>query len=189
MLSIMSLEAHGVAAERGPILVTGAGVGDVAIHLLHRLGYQVIAATGRAHEADYLYGLGATEVIDRGRLTEPGKPLAKAVWAGTIDNAGSHTLANACVGTMDDGVVVSCGLAQGMDFPGSVAPFILRGLALVGINSVNRPLSVRDTVWRRVATLPDQDVCSTIGLTQAIEHAERPLDGQILGRLVVDTDG
>jgi acrylyl-CoA reductase (NADPH) len=195
MLSVMALERHAIAPDRGPILVTGAGggVGGLAIHLLHRLGYAVIAATGRMHEAAYLKRLGATDVIDRATLASPGKPLAKAVWAGAIDNAGSHTLANACAGTKDDGVVVSCGLAQGMDFPASVAPFILRGVTLVGINSVNKSIADRETVWQRLSALPDPDIVSsmmeTIPLSRAIDHAMRILDGQILGRLIVDTSG
>ena len=191
MLSVIALGRHGVTPDKGPILVTGAGggVGGLSIHLLHRLGYEVIAATGRMNETDYLARLGATSVIDRATLSEPGKPLAKAIWAGAIDNAGSHTLANACAGTKD-GVVVACGLAQGMDFPGSVAPFILRGITLVGINSVNRSMAERQIVWERLAEVRDPAIVdgmvATIPLSEAIARAEGLLAGEVLGRLIVD---
>ncbi len=192
MLSVMAIERHGVVPTDGPVLVTGAGggVGGIAIHLLHRLGYTVVASTGRAHEVDYLKMLGADEVIDRGTLSAPGKPLGKAVWAAAIDNAGSHTLANVCAGLKDDGVAIACGLAQGMDFPATVAPFILRGVTLVGINSVNRSIAEREQAWARLATVPDFRVIdrmtTEIPLSQAIEGANRLLEGAVLGRLIVN---
>lgn len=137
MLCVLALERHGVTPEQGEILVTGAagGVGSVAVALLARLGYRVVASTGRAAEADYLRALGATEIIDRATLSAPGKPLARERWAGVVDSVGSHTLANACAATRYGGTVAACGLAQGMDLPGSVAPFILRGVTLVGVDS------------------------------------------------------
>lgn len=192
MLGVEAIERHGIAPGDGAVLVTGAGggVGGVAIHLLARLGYNVVAATGRMHEADYLRTLGASEVIDRAELSAPGKPLARARWAAAIDNAGSHTLANVCAGIRDDGIAVACGLVQGMDFPASVAPFILRGITLAGINSVNRSLPVREQAWRRLAELTDRAVLAgmveTIGLSDAIAAAPKVLAGQVRGRLVVD---
>ncbi|MBU6268834.1 MAG: oxidoreductase [Sphingomonadales bacterium] len=193
MLAVLAIEKHGIRPEHGPVLVTGAGggVGGIAIHLLSRLGYTVAAATGRPEQADYLRSLGASEIVDRASLSAPGKPLARATWAAAIDNAGSHILANCCAATKDDGIVVACGLAQGMDFPGSVAPFILRGITLAGINSVNRSREQREEVWTRLQQLADPAVIAamieTIGLTEAMDHAGPLLDGQVLGRLVVDT--
>lgn len=192
MLAIIGIENHGIDASRGPVLVTGAGggVGGLAIHLLSRLGYTVIASTGRMAEAPYLKALGAKDVIDRAALSEPGKPLAKARWAAAIDNAGSHTLANVCAGLMDDGIVMACGMAQGLDFPGSVAPFVLRGVTIAGINSVNRSPALRATVWRRLAELTDRTTVAammeTVPLGKALELADPLIDGTIRGRLVID---
>jgi len=191
MLCVIALERQGVVPDRGPIIVTGAGggVGGVAIQILHRLGYRVTASTGRPGESDYLRGLGADEIIDRALLSAPGKPLSKARWAGAVDSVGSHTLANVCAAMQDDGVVTACGLAQGMDFPGSVAPFILRGVTLVGINSVYRPLADREQAWSRLAREIDfatlDLMTTTIGLAEAIPAATALIEGKIRGRLVV----
>ncbi len=192
MLCVLALERHGIKPADGEILVTGAngGVGGVAIALLSRLGYTVVASTGRAAEADYLKGLGASEVIDRNELSVPGKPLGKERWAGVVDAVGSHTLANACATTKYRGAVAACGLAQGMDFPASVAPFILRGVTLYGIDSVMAPLVVRQEAWRRLAT--DLDIAKLdaitreIGLGEAIAVATDLLAGKVRGRVVVD---
>lgn len=192
MLCVMSLQAQGVKATDGEVLVTGAagGVGSVAIALLSGLGYRVVASTGRASEADYLKSLGATEIIDRETLSAPGKPLQKERWAGVVDAVGSHTLANACAQTRYRGVVAACGLAQGMDFPASVAPFILRGVRLIGIDSVMCPQPERRTAWERLGTqldLAKLDAMTTqTGLAGAIEAAPRILAGEVRGRLVVD---
>lgn len=194
MLSVMALERHGVMPDQGDILVTGAngGVGGVAIALLHALGYRVVASTGRAEQSDYLRALGAQEIIDRATLSSPGKPLAKERWAGVIDSVGSHTLANACAATKQGGMVTACGLAQGMDLPASVAPFILRGVTLAGINSVYQPRAMRLRAWQRLAsdmnTAALQSMCHEIGLSDAIAHAERLLEGQVRGRTVVDVN-
>jgi len=191
MLCVIALERHGVVPDRGPIIVTGAGggVGGVAIQILHRLGYRVTASTGRPSESDYLRGLGANEIIDRALLSAPAKPLSKARWAGAVDSVGSHTLANVCAAMHDDGVVTACGLAQGMDFPGSVAPFILRGVTLVGINSVYRPLADREQAWSRLTREIDfatlDRMTTTIGLAEAIPAAMALIEGKIRGRLVV----
>ncbi|MDB4973480.1 MAG: quinone oxidoreductase, YhdH/YhfP family [Myxococcaceae bacterium] len=192
MLCVMALEKQGVRPEHGDILVTGAngGVGGVAVQVLHQLGYRVVASTGRPQEASYLHELGAAEVVDRAQLSAPGKPLAKARWAGAVDSVGSHTLANVCASMKDNGVVTACGLAQGMDFPGSVAPFILRGVVLVGINCVYRSLEDREQAWSRLARLVDpkalDQMTATIGLGQAIAAASDLLAGQVRGRLVVE---
>ena len=153
MLCVMALERHGVTPAHGEVIVTGAagGVGSVAVSLLARRGYRVVASTGRPQEADYLKALGATEIIDRQTLNAPGKPLAKERWAGAVDIVGSHTLANVCAGTAYRGVVTACGLAQGMDLPASVAPFILRGISLVGIDSVQCPMPERLQAWGHLA--------------------------------------
>lgn len=191
MLSVLALEKQGVMPNSGEILVTGAngGVGSFAIRLLNRLGYHVVASTGRMEETDYLKALGASEVIDRSTLSEPGKPLQKERWAGVIDCVGSHTLANACASTKYGGVVTACGLAQGMDFPASVAPFILRGVKLIGIDSVMRPKADRIEAWQRLSELlqpQDFDVISTeIGLEDVVETAYKLLDGQVRGRVIV----
>lgn len=192
MLSVMALERHGVTPDKGEILVTGAngGVGSYAITLLSRLGYHVVASTGRVEEAEYLRGLGAKDVIDRRELSEPGRPLAKERWAGAIDSVGSHTLANVLAATQYDGTVACCGLAQGMDLPSSVAPFILRGVTLAGIDSVMKPLADRIEAWRRLGELLDPEQLTTItqslSLDQVIGASEDLLAGKIRGRVVVN---
>ena len=194
MLSVLALERHGLTPQRGEILVTGAngGVGSVAILLLGRLGYRVVAATGRLTEADHLIWLGAAEVIDRQLLSHPGKPLQKEHWAGAIDSVGSHTLANVCAGTKADGVVTACGMAQGLDFPATVAPFILRGISLIGINSVTRSKAERISAWVRLVRDLDLDklagLTREMGLEQAIVAADELLAGRIRGRIVVDVN-
>jgi acrylyl-CoA reductase (NADPH) len=192
MLCVMALEAQGVKPGDGEVLVTGAagGVGSVAIALLSGLGHRVVASSGRAAEADYLKGLGAAEVIDRATLSAPGKPLQKERWAGVVDAVGSHTLANACAQTRYRGAVAACGLAQGMDLPASVAPFILRGVRLIGVDSVMCPHADRRTAWTRLGTeldLAKLDAMTTaIGLADAITQAPEILAGRVRGRLVVD---
>ena len=192
MLCVMALESQGVKPDGGEVLVTGAagGVGSVAIALLSGLGYTVVASTGRAEEAPYLKQLGATDVIDRATLSAPGKPLQKERWAGVVDAVGSHTLANACAQTRYRGAVAACGLAQGMDFPSSVAPFILRGVRLIGVDSVMCPRADRLIAWERLAReldLAKLDAMTTeIGLQDAIAWAPKILAGQVRGRLVVD---
>jgi len=194
MLCVLGLEKHGVTPGKGEILVTGAagGVGSIAIALLAKSGYTVVASTGRMDEADYLKSLGASEVIDRATLSAPGKPLAKERWAGAVDTVGSHTLANVCASIKYLGVVTACGLAQGMDFPTSVAPFILRGVTLVGIDSVMAPTAARMEAWSRLASDLDKhklDVLTTeISLAQAIAKAPQILAGQVRGRLVVNVN-
>ena len=192
MLSVLALEKQGVTPDSGDVLVTGAngGVGSFAIRLLNRLGYHVVASTGRMEESDYLKSLGASDVIDRNTLSEPGKPLQKERWAAVIDCVGSHTLANACASTKYGGVVTSCGLAQGMDFPASVAPFILRGIKLIGIDSVMRPIADRLEAWQRLSELlqpEDFDTISEeIGLGEVVETAYKLLDGKVRGRVLVN---
>jgi len=194
MLCVIALEKHGVKPDSGEILVTGAngGVGSYAIAILVKLGYSVIAATGRVEEAQYLTALGAGEIIDRNTLSEPGKPLAKERWAGVVDSVGSHTLVNACASTKYGGIVAACGLAQGMDLPGTVAPFILRGVTLAGIDSVMRPLADRIEAWDRLAEVLDsntlENVATEIGLAQVCDTAQRLLDGQVRGRIVVNVN-
>lgn len=194
MLCIMALQKHGVLPGDGEILVTGAagGVGSFAVSLLHQLGYTVVASSGRLEEADYLKSLGASEVIDRATLSQPGKPLAKERWAAVVDSVGSHTLANACAATKANGAVAACGLAQGMDFPGTVAPFILRGITLYGINSVTQPKQKRIEAWNQLATLckPDQllEIAKEISLEQAIAVAADLIDGKVRGRVIVDVN-
>lgn len=191
MLCVMALENHGIGPDAGEVLVTGAngGVGSYAIAILAALGYTVVASTGRVDEADYLKGLGASEIIDRNTLSEPGRPLAKERWAGVIDSVGSHTLVNACASTKYGGVVAACGLAQGMDLPATVAPFILRGVTLAGIDSVMRPLADRIEAWDRLATLlasnTFEDVSNEIRLSDVVETAEQILAGKVRGRVVV----
>lgn len=195
MLCVLALERHGIKPADGEILVTGAngGVGSVAIALLAKLGYTVVASTGRLAESDYLKALGAAQVIDRGELSAPGKAIGKERWAGVIDTVGSHTLANACATTQYNGAVAACGLAGGMDFPATVAPFILRGITLYGIDSVMAPLAVRLQAWERLAR--DLDVSKLeamtrdIRLDQAIDVAAELLQGQVRGRVVVDVAG
>lgn len=193
MLAIMALERNGVTPDKGEVLVTGAngGVGSFAIALLAKLGYRVVASTGRVSESKYLTSLGAAEIIDRATLAEPGRPLAKERWAGAIDSVGSHTLANICASTRYWGTVATCGLAQGMDFPASVAPFILRGVTLAGIDSVMRPRQDRIDAWARLARDLDVSllplISREIGLSEVIETAHQLMDGQVRGRIVVDT--
>jgi acrylyl-CoA reductase (NADPH) len=191
MMAVIALERHGVTPDRGPIIVTGAagGVGSVAVAILAKLGYQVTASTGRLQESDYLVGLGATEIIDRKELSGPAKPLAKERWAGGIDAVGSHTLANILSTTRYHGAVAACGLAGGMDLPASVAPFILRGVALLGIDSVMCPIARRLEAWRRLETDLDRGklaaMTSEVGFAEVISVAEPILAGQVRGRIVV----
>ncbi len=194
MLSIMALERHGLTPADGPVLVTGAsgGVGSFAVSLLARLGYHAIASTGRLHESAYLKGLGAAEILDRRELSSPGRPLGKERWAAAVDSVGSHTLANACAGTKHGGAVTACGLAQGMDFPATVAPFILRGVSLLGIDSALRPRAERVRCWERLTALAEPawftEITRDIPLAAAIDQARELLDGRVRGRLVVDLD-
>ena len=194
MLCVMALEKLGVTPEKGDILVTGAGggVGSVSIAILAKLGYRVVASTGRPQEADYLRQLGAADIIDRAELSAPGKPLAKERWAGVVDTVGSHTLANACASTKYGGVVTACGLAQGMDFPSSVAPFILRGVTLAGIDSVIAPRAVREAAWARLAqdldTAQLERMTREVNLTEAIDLGAEILAGQVRGRVVVNVN-
>lgn len=194
MLCLMALERHGLEPNRGSVLVTGAngGVGSVAVMLLAQRGYRVIASTGRTEEKAYLENLGAAEIVHRDELSGPGRPLGKARWAAVIDSVGSHTLANACAHTQEDGLVAACGLAQGMDFPATVAPFILRGVTLLGINSVTRPQVERKEAWSRLARQLDPDMLerttTEIGLSDAIGAANDLLAGKVRGRLVVDVN-
>ncbi len=194
MLSVMTLERHGITPVDGEILVTGAagGVGGVAVALLSKLGFRVAAMTGRPSEADYLMQLGAAEVLDRAPYGAAGKPLAKERWAAAIDVVGGHTLANVCASLRYGGVVAACGLAGGMDFPGTVAPFILRGITLAGIDSVLRPRADRLEAWRRLSR--DLEVhklellVEEISLAQALERAGSILQGKVRGRIIVDVN-
>jgi len=191
MLCVLALERHGMKAGDGEVLVTGAtgGVGSVAVALLARLGHKVIAATGKATEADYLTRLGAAGVIDRAELSAPGKPLQKERWAAVVDAVGSHTLVNACAQVRYGGAVAACGLAQGFDLPGTVMPFILRGVALLGVDSVMAPMARRREAWSRLATDLDPALLETmvteVALDGAIEAAARLMAGQVRGRVVV----
>ncbi|WP_370192484.1 MULTISPECIES: MDR family oxidoreductase [Aurantimonas] len=192
MLSVMALEDAGLRPEAGPVIVTGAsgGVGSVAVALLSKLGWTVIASTGRPAEAGWLRDLGASEIIDRAELSEPGKPLAKERWAGGVDAVGSHTLANVLAATRYGGVVTCCGLAQGMDLPASVAPFILRGVSLLGIDSVMAPKPRRMQAWKRLAEDLDpaklRAIATDIDFDGIVDAAGKIVDGQIRGRVVVD---
>jgi len=192
MLAALAIERGGVRPDDGEILVTGAagGVGSVAIAILAGWGYRVVASTGRLEEANYLTALGAAEIIDRATLSAPGKPLQKERWAGVVDAVGSHTLANACAQTRSRGVVAACGLAQGMDFPATVAPFILRGVTLAGIDSVMCPRALREAAWQRLATDLDRAkldaMTREIALADVLQAAPEVLAGKIRGRLVVD---
>jgi acrylyl-CoA reductase (NADPH) len=194
MLSLLALERHGVTPDKGEVLVTGAngGVGSVAIALLARLGYRVVASTGRPEEADYLKQLGAAEIIERASLSEPGRPLGRERWAGAIDSVGSHTLANVCASTRYGGCVAACGLAQGMEFPATVAPFILRGVTLAGIDSVMRPRADRIEAWSRLERDLDKGLLAPItreiGLGEVIATAGELLAGKVRGRVVVDVN-
>jgi len=192
MLCVMALERHGITPERGPVVVTGAagGVGSVAVSLLSGLGYHVIASTGRGAEAPYLTGLGAAEVISREELAQPGKPLGKERWAGGVDTVGSTTLANVLSMTAYGGAVAACGLAGGMDLPATVAPFILRGVSLLGIDSVMAPKALRLEAWRRIGTDLDHAKLSalstTIGFDGIVQAAHDIVEGKVRGRVVVD---
>lgn len=191
MLCVLALEDHGVKPDAGEVLVTGAtgGVGSVAIALLGKLGYTVVAATGKAAEESYLKSLGATSIIDRAQLSNPGKPFQKERWAAVVDVAGSRTLANALAQTRYGGVVAACGLAQGMDLPTSVMPFILRGVTLVGIDSVMAPLPKRQRAWARLARDLEpallESMIEEIPLEAAISKAHELMAGKLRGRMVV----
>jgi acrylyl-CoA reductase (NADPH) len=192
MLCVLALEQHGLMPG-GEVLVTGAtgGVGSVAVALLSRLGHRVVASTGKAGESAYLRSLGAAEVIDRAALGAPGKPMQKERWAAVVDTLGSHTLANALAQTRYGGVVAACGLAQGMDLPASVAPFILRGVTLAGIDSVMAPIARRESAWQRLARDLDpgllESMTEMIPLEAAIPRAADLMEGKVRGRLVVQT--
>ena len=194
MLCVLALERHGVTPEDGEILVTGAagGVGSVATAVLTHLGFTVVAMSGRPEETEYLKGLGAVEIMDRATFTMPGRPLGKERWAAAVDVVGSHTLANICATTKYRGIVTACGLAGGMDFPATVAPFILRGITLIGIDSVMCPLPERLEAWRRLGTDLDVSKLTTIseevGLTDVLQLSSRLLDGQTRGRVLVDVN-
>ena len=194
MLCVMALQKHGVKPADGEVLVTGAagGVGSFAIALLSKLGFKVVASSGRPQEADYLRSLGAAEVIDRSSLSEPGKPLARERWAAVVDSVGSHTLVNACAATKSEGAVAACGLAQGMDFPGTVAPFILRGVTLYGINSVTVPKAKRIAAYEQLSALVDlttlEAISHEISLGEAIQFADALMKGNVRGRVIVDVN-
>lgn len=198
MLCVQALQRHwaalGVKPGDGEVLVTGAGggVGGVAIALLSDMGHKVVASTGRLEESDYLKGLGAAEVMDRSALGAAGKPLQKERWIGVVDSVGSHTLANACASTRYGGAVAACGLAQGMDFPASVAPFILRGITLYGIDSVMAPMAQREAAWQQLARDLNlsklQAITHEVGLAEALKAAPAILAGQVRGRLVVNVN-
>lgn len=191
MLCVMALEKHGIKPSDGKILVTGAngGVGNISIIILNHLGYQVTASTGRPEESAHLINLGANEIINRLELSTPGKALNKEIWAGVIDTVGSHTLANACAGTQYRGAVTACGLAGGMDLPATVAPFILRGITLYGIDSVMAPIELRNQAWQRLAAELDRNklnaLLTEISLEDTLEASHKILDGKIRGRIVV----
>jgi acrylyl-CoA reductase (NADPH) len=193
-LCVDALTRHGLSPDQGEVLVTGAsgGVGSIAIALLRAAGFTVTASTGKMGEADYLKSLGAAQIIDRNELAQPGKPLQKERWAGVVDSVGSHTLANACAQTKYRGLVAACGLAQGMDFPATVAPFILRGISLLGIDSVMAPQATRQLAWDRLAR--DLDVSAldrisrTVGLAGAMDAAHEIVAGTIRGRVIVDVN-
>jgi acrylyl-CoA reductase (NADPH) len=192
MLCVMAPERHGITPARGPVVVTGAagGVGSVAISILSKLGYHVVAATGRVSEEAYLRDLGAAEIIPRDELSGPAKPLGKERWAGGVDAVGSHTLANVLSMTSYGGAVAACGLAQGMDQPASVAPFILRGVSLLGIDSVMAPKPIRMEAWRRIASDLDHGklaaLSTTIGFDGIVPAAHDIVEGKVRGRVVVD---
>ena len=194
MLCVIALERHGVTPDKGEVVVSGAagGVGSTAVALLSRLGYTVVAVSGRPEEADYLRSLGAAEVLDRATFSDPGRPLARERWAGAVDVVGSHTLANLCAAMKYRGVVTACGLAQGMDLPASVAPFILRGVSLIGIDSVMCPRPERLEAWSRLVRDLDpaklDTITDEIGLTEAAATAERLMTGRVRGRVVVDVN-
>ena len=190
MLCVMALESHQITPERGPIVVTGAngGVGSVAISILSKLGYHVIASTGRTDEEAFLKELGATEIIDRNELSEAGRPMGKERWAGGVDAVGSHTLANVLAQTKYGGAVAACGLAQGFDLPATVMPFILRGVSLLGVDSVQAPKAIREMAWSRLATDLDmgklESLTTEIGFDDLIGAATDIVEGKIRGRVV-----
>ncbi|WPC75613.1 acrylyl-CoA reductase (NADPH) [Vibrio porteresiae] len=192
MLCVQALQNNGITPQSGKVLVTGAngGVGSFAVAFLAKLGFDVIASTGRPEEEARLRQLGASEIIDRNTLSQPGRPLGKELWAAAIDSVGSHTLANVCASTQYGGVVAACGLAQGMDFPASVAPFILRGVTLAGVDSVMCPNEKRRTAWEQIAKLVDKEMLSTassvISFNEVIDTAHQLLEGKVKGRVVVD---
>lgn len=194
MLCLIALERHGLRPDSGEVLVTGAngGVGNFAIALLASKGYSVTASTGRLDEADYLKRLGATTVIDRAELNSPGRALGKERWAAAIDSVGSHTLANVCASICENGLVAACGLAQGMDFPATVAPFILRGVSLLGINSVTRPYTERVEAWEHLSRAFNMEhlaeMTREVGLSEVIALADELLEGKVRGRIVVDVN-
>jgi acrylyl-CoA reductase (NADPH) len=194
MLCVMALQQHGLKPSAGEVLVTGAagGVGSFATMLMNKLGFTVVASSGRSEESAYLKRLGASEVIERASLSEPGKPLAKERWAAVIDSVGSHTLANACAAVKSNSAVAACGLAQGMDFPTTVAPFILRGITLYGINSVTVEKAKRILAWEQLSQLCDFTIVDTIAheisLAEAIPLAADLIAGKIRGRLIVDVN-
>lgn len=194
MLCIMALEQHGVTPESGEILVTGAtgGVGSVAIAILAKLGYQVVAMTGRPDESEYVTALGASEIMPRSEYAEPGRPLGRERWAGVVDVVGSHVLANACAATKYRGVVAACGLAGGFDLKTTVMPFILRGITLAGIDSVMCPREIRLEAWRRLEQDLDipklNTIAHEIGLAEAVETAGQLLNGEVRGRVIVDVN-
>lgn len=194
MLCVLALERHGVMPTDGEILVTGAagGVGSVATAVLAKLGYTVVAVSGRPNESDYLKNLGAVEVLERSQFSSPGKPLGKERWAGAVDVVGSHTLANVCASTKYRGVVTACGLAGGMDFPSSVAPFILRGVTLVGIDSVMCPRPDRLEAWQRLSSDLDMKklgaISREISLGEVVPIASKLMNGEIRGRVIVDVN-
>ena len=193
MLCVMALEAHGVTPDKGEILVTGAGggVGGVALQLLKKLGFRAVASTGRPNEAEYLKRLGAESILDRAELSAPGKALGKERWAGAIDSVGSHTLANVISQIKYGGTVAACGLAQGIDLPATVAPFILRSVTLAGVDSVRRPMPDRKIAWSRLAELIDpatlDGMTRTLSLAEAIPAAGDFVQGKVRGRIVVTT--
>jgi acrylyl-CoA reductase (NADPH) len=193
-LCVEALLQQGISPDQGEILVTGAtgGVGTVAIALLTAAGFKVAASTGKASEGQFLQQLGAVEVLDRAEFSEKGKPLQKERWAGVVDTVGSHTLVNACAQTRYGGAVAACGLAQGMDFPATVAPFILRGVSLLGIDSVMAPKERRIVAWERLARDLDaqalDSIAQEIGLGEAIDSAGELMDGKVRGRIVVDVN-
>ena len=194
MLCILALEKNGLTPESGKVLVTGAtgGVGSFAVKLLSLMGYTVVASTGSSEQHDYLTNLGASEIIDRAELSSAGKPLMKEQWAAAVDSIGSHTLANVCASIQYGGSVAACGLAQGMDLPASVAPFILRGVSLLGIDSVMRPKADRVAAWQKLSELLTenemQSIAHVIGLEESITVAEKLLKGDVTGRIVVDVN-
>jgi acrylyl-CoA reductase (NADPH) len=194
MLCVMALERHGVTPDKGEILVTGAagGVGSVAVAILSKLGYTVVGVTGRPEEREFLMGLGASDIMERSAFSAPGKPLGRERWAGAVDVVGSHTLANVCATTRYGGVVTACGLAGGMDLPASVAPFILRGVTLAGVDSVMAPRELRLQAWQRLTSDLDLaklgQIAKEIGLNDVVETASQLLDGKVRGRVIVDVN-